>query len=71
MRGAFISGVGEKLATGTLDRRSCRFFASTKAAYLHSGRARIAELYPWLPAVTFAETWRGLIAVTSDQLPRP
>ena len=45
-------------------------FASTKAAYLDSGRARIAELYPWLPAVTFAETWRGLIAVTSDQLPR-
>lgn len=37
---------------------------------LGMAKARLAELYPWLPPPVFAETWRGLIAVTSDQLPR-
>jgi glycine/D-amino acid oxidase-like deaminating enzyme len=33
-------------------------------------RARLAELYPWLPTPRVAEHWSGWIALTTDQYPR-
>ena len=44
-------------------------FGLAGPASLNGARARLAELYPWLPPVAFSEQWGGWIAVTRDQVP--